>query len=250
MVGRIHSIETLGTVDGPGIRYVVFMQGCPLRCRYCHNPDTWDLNGGTSITVREIFEDYERYSPYLKNGGLTLTGGEPLLQMDFVLETFREAKERGIHTCLDTSGIIMEKEERIKREKLDLLAKLTDLVLLDIKHIQDDRHKTLTGRSNKEVLEFARFLDEQDVDMWIRHVVVPGITDYEEDLEKLGMFIGSLKHMKALDVLPYHNMGKVKYKAMGLDYSLDGAHDLTKEEAIKAKQIIVRGFQKGRKTIC
>ncbi len=246
VMGRVHSVETFGTVDGPGVRYVVFLQGCPLRCLYCHNPDTWDVNGGTTMSVGALLEDYERYAPYLRNGGLTITGGEPLLQMDFVTAAFRKAKSRGIHTCLDTSGMVGGMEDEEKWGGIRGLLPYTDLVMLDVKHIDEERHRKLTGRSNREVLSFARQLDEWGASMWIRHVVVPGITDYEEYLEALGEFVGSLKGVKALDVLPYHSMGRKKYKALGLSYALQGVPELTREEAVKARQTMLRGFGRSR----
>lgn len=237
--GLIHSTESFGTVDGPGIRFVVFMQGCPLRCKYCHNPDTWATDGGTEATVDELLRQYESCREFYREGGITVTGGEPLLQTEFVTALFEEAKRRGIHTCLDTSGITYSEAAR---PEFDRLIKSTDLVLLDIKHIDDALHTELTAQSNKSVLEFARYLSENRVPMWVRHVVVPDITTDEQQLYRLGRFIGTLRSVKALDVLPYHVMGKPKYEKLGLEYPLDGVQPADKEQTAAAKQTILRGI--------
>ena len=233
--GNIHSIESCGTVDGPGIRFVIFLQGCPMRCQYCHNPDTWGVNENQRLSVFEILKQYENVKEFCK-GGITVTGGEPLLQIDFVTELFKEAKKRNIHTALDTSGILFTKQNTAKFDKL---IEYTDLVLLDIKHINDEEHKKLTGHSNKNVLEFAKYLSEKNIPMWIRHVVVPQITFKEEYLKELGKFLKTLKNITALDVLPYHNMAIPKYKELGLKYPLEGIEPLTKEEAIIARNFIL-----------
>ena len=238
--GLIHSTESFGTVDGPGIRFVVFMQGCPLRCKYCHNPDTWSIDGGKETTVDELLSEYESCKEFYRDGGITVTGGEPLMQIEFATALFEAAKARGIHTCLDTSGITFSEEVRTD---FDRLIKSTDLVLLDIKHIDDFHHTELTAQSNKSVLEFARYLSENHVPMWIRHVVVPDITTDEQYLYKLGRFIGTLRSVKALDVLPYHVMGKPKYEKLGLDYPLEGTQPADKEQTAAAKQTILRGIQ-------
>lgn len=244
MIGKIHSIETFGTVDGPGIRYVVFFQGCPMRCKYCHNPDTWNISYGSDKSVTEILDDYERYKPFLRKGGLTATGGEPLMQIDFLTELFEEAKKRNIHTCLDTSGILFNEENAELTAKFDRLIKSTDLIMLDVKHIDDAEHINITAHSNKNVLAFLRYLDKNNIPVWIRHVVVPGLTDREEDLIKLGGFLGEFKNIQALDVLPYHNMGKVKYDNLGMEYPLTGTPPASKELANNAKAIILKGFNK------
>lgn len=243
MTGKIHSIETFGTVDGPGIRYVVFFQGCPMRCKYCHNPDTWNISYGSEKSVVEILDDYERYKPFLRKGGLTATGGEPLMQIDFLTELFEGAKTRGIHTCLDTSGIIFNEDNPELKAKFDRLIKSTDLIMLDIKHIDDNEHIKLTAHSNKNVFEFLRYLDSNNIPVWIRHVVVPGITDKEDDLFKLGKFLGEFKNIQALDVLPYHNMGKVKYDNLGMAYPLADMPPASKELANNAKNTILSGFR-------
>lgn len=241
ILGNIHSIESFGTVDGPGIRLVVFMQGCPMRCKYCHNPDTWEYSENKQISIDEILEKYESIKEFLKNGGITLTGGEPLMQIDFAIELFKAAKEKNIHTAIDTSSVIFNKE------KIDELIKYTDLFMLDIKHINEEEHKKLTGHSNKQVLELAKYLSEKKVPLWIRHVVVPTITDKEEHLQELGRFIAGLKSLKALDVLPYHNMAIPKYESLGMEYPLKDLPPLTKEQAIKARTIIYNAFQAERR---
>lgn len=244
MKGYIHSTESFGTVDGPGIRYVVFMQGCPLRCKYCHNPDTWDLKAGKEIEVDDILKEYEGYRNFLKDGGITATGGEPLMQMDFLIELFEKARAKDIHTCLDTSGIIFNENNPIILEKFDRLMKVTNLVMLDIKHIDPLLHVDLTGQSNDQILAFAKYLEKKGVPIWIRHVVVPTITDQEEYLDKLGYFIGDLTNIQALDILPYHNMGTAKYKELGIDYPLSDIKPLDKSEAIKARNIILKGMKR------
>lgn len=238
-IGNIHSIETFGTVDGPGIRFVVFMQGCPLRCAYCHNPDTWDFKENKKMTVDDILRKYQSVKEFTK-GGITITGGEPLAQIDFVIELFKNFHNFGIHTALDTSGIYFDKN---KTQKYDELIKYTSLVLLDIKQIDDDKHKILTGASNKNVLDFAKYLSLNKVPVWIRHVVVPSITDNEEDLKNLGKFLSTLKNVKALDVLPYHDMAKTKYEELQIEYKLKDIEPLTKEDALKARNIILRAMK-------
>lgn len=249
MVGRIHSIETFGTVDGPGVRYVIFVQGCPMRCQYCHNPDTWDMQAGTPREVDDLLEDYEKYRPYLTNGGLTVTGGEPLMQIDFLIELFRKAKAKNIHTCIDSSGVTFNRNNEKFMEKLDELLKYTDLIMLDIKHIDDEQHKVLTGHSNAHILDFARYLNEQDFPIWIRHVTVPGITYKSEYLQQLGSFLGELDNVKALDVLPYHTMGVPKYEALGIEYPLKDVPALEKAEAAKARDIILYHMKKRKQEL-
>ena len=247
MKGYVHSIETFGSVDGPGIRYVVFMQGCPMRCLYCHNPDTWAVSKGRAVSADTILSEYEKNKMFYRNGGITVTGGEPLLQVDFLIELFSKAKEKGIHTCLDTSGITFTTGATDYRKKLDTLMTYVDLVMLDIKHINSDKHKTLTSRGNEDVLSFARYLAERDVTVWIRHVIVKGYTDDPEDLRALGRFIGGLSSAKALDVLPYHSMGEKKYAELGIDYPLSGMESLDKSDAEKAKAYILEGIREVRR---
>lgn len=246
MTGYIHSIESFGTVDGPGIRLVVFMQGCPMRCLYCHNPDTWDTSKGTKITAEEILAQYQKNRSFYKSGGITVTGGEPLMQVDFLIELFKKAKEENIHTCIDTSGITFSPESDKAKEKLGLLLSYTDLIMLDIKHIDPEKHVTLTGHHNKNILAFAKFTEEKNVPLWIRHIIVPTYTDNEDDLFRLGEFIGTLKNVKALDVLPYHTMGVNKYQELGIDYPLKNLEALPVEAAAKAKDHILRGIKKSR----
>lgn len=246
MTGRIHSSESFGTVDGPGLRYVLFMQGCPMRCLYCHNPDTWKTDGGIEMTVDEVLGEYKKNEMFYKKGGLTVTGGEPLLQIDFLIELFEKAKKEGIHTCIDTSGITFDESNSEYISKLDLLMRNTDLVMLDIKHINSEKHKELTGYSNEKILAFARYLEEKTMPVWIRHVVVEGYTNDEKSLFALGEFIGTLKNVKALDVLPYHTMGAEKYKELGIKYRLEGVSALSKQEAENAKKVILEGIRKTR----
>ena len=244
MKGYVHSIETFGTVDGPGTRYVVFVQGCPMRCKYCHNPDTWTPNVGNQMDTDEIIKDYEGYKEFYENGGMTVTGGEPLLQIDFLTELFEKAKAHGIHTTLDTSGIIYNENNAALMKKFDRLIQSVDLVLLDIKHIDPEKHKELTSQPNDQILAFARYLDRNNIPVWIRHVVVPGITDNEEYLTKLGEFLATLNNIKALDILPYHTMGVVKYENLGIDYPLKGVPALTKEQGHAAREIVRAAYHK------
>ena len=249
MEGYIHSTESFGTVDGPGVRFVVFTQGCPLRCLYCHNPDTWAVGKGTKMTADEILTKYDLTKSYYKDGGLTVTGGEPLLQIDFVTELFEKAKQKNIHTCLDTSGIIFDKDNEKIIQKIDKLLSVTDLILLDLKHIDNEKHKELCAVPNTNILNFAKYLSQKGQPVWIRHVVVEGYTFNEKYLYDLGLFIGELKNVKALDVLPYHQMGEVKYKSLGIEYPLKGLDALKKEDAIKAREIILKGIKDKRNQI-
>ena len=206
--GKIHSIETFGTVDGPGIRFVIFMQGCMLKCKYCQNRDTWNLDAGTKTTTDELISNIQKYKSYIENsnGGITVSGGEPLLQTDFLIELFTKLKKLNYHTAIDTSGMF-EINEKIKK-----LLSLTDLVLLDIKHINKNKCKELVGFSNEKELEFAKYLSANNIPMWIRQVIVPGITDGKEDLLQLKDFISSLKTVEKVELLPYHSLGKFKWE--------------------------------------
>lgn len=246
MSGHIHSLESFGTVDGPGTRFVVFVQGCPMRCAYCHNPDTWAMTGGTIMEAAEILEQYDRNKAFYNGGGITVTGGEPLMQVDFLLELFTLAKEKGIHTCIDSSGIAFNPNNKPFVEKLDKLMKLTDLVMLDIKHIDPQKHKELTSQPNENILAFASYLNEKGVDMWIRHVVVPGITDDDKYLFDLGYFIGQFSNLKALDALPYHDMAKPKYEKLGMEYKLKDVPPMDKTILIEKKKVILDGIKKRR----
>lgn len=244
MEGYIHSTESFGTVDGPGVRFVVFFQGCPMRCGYCHNPDTWSFSEGKKVTPQQLIKEYDSYKEFLKSGGITATGGEPMAQPAFLAQLFSLAKEREIHTCLDTSGVVFRPDSH---EAIDKVIDNTDLVMLDIKHIDSEKHRKLTGVGNDNILAFAEYLRDRKIPLWIRHVVVPGITDSEDDLFRLGEFISKLSNLKALDVLPYHDMGKVKYQQLGLEYPMGDTPPLTKEEAIKARDIIMKGIKSGLK---
>ena len=246
MQGRIHSLESFGTVDGPGVRFVVFVQGCPMRCAYCHNPDTWDMTGGTLMEPAYIIEQYERNISFYKDGGLTVTGGEPLMQVDFLLDLFTLAKQKNIHTCIDSSGIAFNPDNAALMEKMDRLMELTDLVMLDIKHIDPEKHKELTSQPNVNILKFAAYLNEKNVDMWIRHVVVPGITDDDEYLFQLGYFIGQFDNLRALDALPYHTMGETKYEKLGMEYKLKGVPPMDKDILLEKKQKILEGIKARR----
>ncbi|MBR4555418.1 MAG: pyruvate formate lyase-activating protein [Ruminococcus sp.] len=243
MKGYIHSTESFGTVDGPGVRFVVFMQGCPMRCLYCHNPDTWETGKGTECSVFEVLEQFYSCRQFYHSGGITVTGGEPLMQIGFVTELFEAAKERDIHTCLDTSGICFDPDNAGKIEEYKKLCEVTDIFMLDIKHIDDAVHKKLTGHSNRNILAFAKFLKDNARELWVRHVVVPGLTDGEEDLHRLGEFLAGLTNLKALDVLPYHTMGKAKYERLGLEYPLGDTPAADKELAVWAKDVIMQGIK-------
>ena len=232
--GRIHSFESFGTVDGPGIRFVIFMQGCPLKCKFCHNRDTWDFNGSVEYAVEPVVEKVLRSKPYFRrsNGGVTVSGGEPLAQAEYVLELFKELKKHGIHTALDTAG-----SYKITPLIEELLS-YTDLVLLDIKHIVDEKCKKLTGRSNKNELDFSRYLSEKGIPVWIRQVLVPGITDDEKDLKTLRKFLDTLNNIEKIEILPYHDLGKYKWEKMGLKYPLKDTPIPTEKEINKAKKIL------------
>lgn len=234
MVGKIHSVETFGTVDGPGIRFVVFMQGCSLKCKYCHNRDTWDVHGGKEISLEELIKEISKYKSYMDNsgGGVTVSGGEPLLQAEFVTELFKSLKGLGIHTALDTAGSIP-----ISNQIKELL-KYTDLVILDIKHIDDEKSKSLTGFSNKNNLEFAKYLNNVSIPVWIRQVLVPGYTDDKFDLQKLKNFIDSLNNVENVEILPYHNLGKFKWEEIEGKYELENVTPPSEDELQKAKNIL------------
>ena len=246
MIGRVHSIESFGTVDGPGIRMVIFLSGCPMRCLYCHNPDTWDPKDGTPMTVEEILSQYENARHFYRRGGITVSGGEPLTQLSFVTELFEAAKRRGIHTCLDTSGATFRPDSQGMLEKFNRLMASTDLVMLDIKHIDPEAHKRLCGQPQAPILAFARYLEERQVPVWIRHVVVPGLTDSEADLYRLGRYLGTLKNIRALDVLPYHDMGKAKYHSLGIPYPLEDTPPMSQDQAGEARKVILQGMRDSR----
>ena len=242
MTGRIHSFESFGTVDGPGIRFVIFLQGCPLRCQSCHNPDTWAIGEGTEYTVEAVVDRALRYRNYFgEKGGVTVTGGEPLVQIDFVIELFTLLKAKGVHTCIDTSGITFNPNSAMSVEKHEKLLSLTDLVMLDIKHIDDEACKKLTGQSNANTLAFAKFVSEKKVKLWIRQVLVPGITDDDESLKRVRAFIDGLETLEKVEVLPYHTMGVVKYEKLGIEYPLKDVESPKKERVLNAKRILIEG---------
>ena len=243
MSGYIHSTESFGTVDGPGIRFVVFLQGCPMRCLYCHNPDTWQIGTGKAAEADDLLAEYEKNRAFYRKGGITVTGGEPLLQMEFVTELFEKAKAAGIHTCIDTSGIVFNPA---KTDAMDRLMRSTDLVMLDIKHIDAEQHRRLTGHDNRNILAFAKYLEQHQIPLWVRHIIVKGYTDVPDQLLKLGQFLGTLSNLKALDVLPYHTMGVAKYRELGIPYPLEGLPTLPVSDAIKAKELILQGIRQNR----
>lgn len=236
--GNIHSTESFGSVDGPGIRFIIFLQGCKMRCRYCHNPDTWRTDQGQQLSPEELLDKAERYRSYWgEQGGITVSGGEPLLQMDFLIELFEMAKSRGITTCLDTSAQPYSTDEPFATKFLRLM-RSTDTVLLDIKHIDSAAHKSLTGWPNDNILDCARTLDSLSIPVWIRHVLVPGITDNDEQLSKLASFIKTLSNVRRIDVLPYHGMAAFKYDKLGLEYSLKDTPSPSAERVANAKRIL------------
>ena len=236
--GNIHSIESFGSADGPGVRYIVFLKGCAMRCKYCHNPDTWAGQGEDWQTPEEVLNKALRYRNYWKkNGGITVSGGEALLQIDFVTELFRLAKEQGVHTCLDTSGNPFTREEPFFG-KFQRLMEVTDLFMLDIKHMDPAGHRELTGCDNANILDMARYLSEQGKAMWIRHVLVPGITDDEAQLKRLREFLDTLRTVERVEILPYHTLGVFKWKELGLPYQLEGVDPPTQEQVQRAKDLL------------
>lgn len=235
--GYVHSIETFGLVDGPGVRFVVFLSGCNMRCLYCHNPDTWRMNEGKKISSNEIIEKALRYKSYWgKDSGITISGGEPLLQIDFLIDLFKQAKQFNINTVIDTSGEPFNKEP-LFMEKFNELMIYTDLILLDIKHINNEEHIKLTGKTNKNILQMAMYLSKINKPVWIRHVLVPGITDNDVYLNELSNFISTLNNVQKIEVLPYHNLAMIKYKQLGIEYKLN-VNPLTKERIDNANKIL------------
>ncbi len=235
--GNIHSLESFGLVDGPGVRYVVFMQGCALRCKYCHNPETWS-GGGSLWTPQQLFDKVYRYHEYWQNnGGITVSGGEPLLQIEFLTEFFRLAKEKNIHTAVDTAGQPFTNEPD-RTAKFEELMKFTDLVILDLKEWSSEKHKALTGKGNENIKAMAVWLSEHGKDLWIRHVLVPNLTDGEEDLKAMGEFIASLKTVKKVEILPYHAFGMPKWEKLGLDYTLSKTETPTQDEIKRAEELL------------
>lgn len=228
--GRIHSIETMGLVDGPGIRVVVFFQGCKLRCTYCHNPDTWNENNGTEYTVEEVVSKIKKFKSYFQTsgGGVTFSGGDPLRQPEFLLEVLKACKAEGIHTCLDTSGVGFGDYEEI--------LKYTDLVLYDVKHLTEKGYLDLTGFKMDETNKFLEAVRKNQTKLWIRQVVLPGETDSDEYMEKLKAFVDSLDNVEKVELLPYHLLGKNKYENLGIKYRLDGVPAMDKEVCKNLKE--------------
>lgn len=236
--GFVHSVESFGSVDGPGIRFLIFLQGCPMRCQFCHNPDSWKTGIGEERTADELLDQAERFRAYWgDNGGITVSGGEALLQIDFLLELFEKAKQRGIGTCLDTSAQLFTRKSPFF-EKFERLMELTDTVLLDIKHIDDEEHRKLTRHSNANILDCARYLSEIDKPVWIRHVLIPGITDKDEYLVKLRDFLSTLHNIERIEVLPYHTLGVYKYENLGIDYPLKDVQPPAAERVANANDIL------------
>ena len=241
--GRIHSLESFGAVDGPGIRYLIFLKGCNMRCQYCHNVDTWNPETDNLMTADELLDKAERFRSYWgQEGGITVSGGEALLQIDFLIDLFRKAHERGINTTLDTSAQPFTREEPFF-SKFNELLKYTDLVMLDIKHIDDEEHKKLTGHTNKNILDMATCLSDHGKAMWIRHVLVPGITDDDGQLHRLRAFIDTLKTVERVEILPYHTLGVFKWKELGIPYALEDVEPPTKEQVEHAREIIIPGYK-------
>lgn len=238
MTGYIHQLESFGSVDGPGVRFIIFFAGCPLRCKYCHNPDTWNITKGKTYTAEQLLDEAESCRPYWgTKGGITVSGGEPLMQLDFLLELFTKAKARQINTCIDTAGgpFTMEGEwfEKFKR-----LMDVTDTILMDIKHIDEAEHVKLTGHTGKNIVEMFRYLDEINKPIWIRHVLVPGITDNDEYLMRTRDFIRTLHNVRRVEVLPYHGLGAMKYKDLGIDYVLKDTESPSAERVQNARSIL------------
>ncbi len=242
MLGRINKLETFGSVDGPGVRFVVFVQGCPMRCQFCHNPETWDFKGDKAgaydISAQDLLKKALRYQSYWgKDGGITVSGGEPLAQMDFLIEFFEAAKAAGIHTCIDTSGVNFVRNEPYFG-KFKRLMDATDLLLVDIKNIDPTEHKKLTGHDNKNILDMFRYLDEIQKPIWIRHVLVPGMSDNDELLIKTREFIDTLHNVEKIEVLPYHALALAKYQNLGIDYALKDVKSPSPERIANAKKIL------------
>ena len=238
-VGLVHSLESFGSVDGPGVRFVVFLQGCALRCKYCHNPETWSAEGGTEWSPEKLFQHVWRYRNYWgKKGGITVSGGEPLLQADFLCKFFQLAKEQHIHTTLDTAGQPFTTAEPFF-SRLTTLLEHTDLVILDLKHIDPEKHRLLTGHSNESILSFARFLDQIHKPMWVRHVLVPGITDAPANLHGIRAFLDTLSNVEKVEILPYHTLGIYKWETLGIPYSLSDIRIPDENDLKRANQILL-----------
>lgn len=240
-IGYVHSLESFGLVDGPGVRFVVFLQGCNLRCKFCHNPETWSCKSKTveKWTAEKLFERIYRYRKYwAKNGGITVSGGEPLLQIDFMIKFFELAKQHNIHTAVDTAGQPFDDSNPEWMEKFKKLMSMTDLVILDLKEMDSEKHKKLTGFDNANILRMARWLSANRKKMWIRHVLIPGITDDPTGLEDMYKFISELNTVDRVEVLPYHTLGLIKWDKLELKYPLEGVPTPTKEQVETAQKIL------------
>ena len=243
LLGRVHSVESFGLVDGPGVRYVIFLQGCALRCQFCHNPDSWEMRNPSAemADAQSLLNQALRYKKYWgrdgQKGGITVSGGEPMLQMPFVTELFELAHQKGVHTTLDTAGQPYREDEPYQKD-FDRLMAATDLVMLDLKAMDEQLHRRVTGMGNANILAMARRLSEMGKPMWIRHVLVPGLTDGEDDLREMAAFIGTLKNVERVEILPYHTLGLSKWQKLGMAYPLEGVPTPTKEQAARAEEIL------------
>ncbi|NLL04785.1 MAG: pyruvate formate lyase-activating protein [Clostridiaceae bacterium] len=233
IMGYVHSVETFGTLDGPGIRYIVFLQGCPLRCKYCHNPDTWGCQKGKKMSSTDVFLDILKYKNYIKTGGVTVSGGEPLLQSDFVAELLKLCRDNGIHTCIDTSGIIPVEACKNAINEADLL-------LMDIKHIDTEKCKEITGQGNENTLAMLEYCQEHNKDIWIRYVLVPGLTDDEEAIKRMAEYLSGFSVIKKIEILPFHKMGEFKWEQLGLQYALGSTREPTKDSINRVRNIFER----------
>ncbi len=233
IIGRIHSLESFGTVDGPGIRFVVFMQGCPLRCQYCHNPDTWDSTKGTEYTPEQLFKEIKQYQSYMNfsSGGVTFTGGEPLMQAEFVYEVCKLLKQEGIHIAIDTSGYVWN--EDVKK-----VLELTDLVLLDIKNYNPFVYEEITGVPLAPTLKMLDYLREQNIRAWVRYVLVPGLSDNLDYIQMLADHLKAYPNVLKIELLAFHQMGEYKWKELGLEYKLSEVNEPTKEVVLRVKEIL------------
>ena len=237
-VGYVHSLESFGSVDGPGVRYLIFLSGCSMRCQFCHNPDTWEMNAGCAYTADGLLKKALRFREYWgTEGGITVSGGEPLLRIELLRGLFQKAKVKGVHTAIDTSGSPFSRKEPFFG-KFQELMKYTDLLLLDVKQMDEEKHRVLTGRTNQNILDLARYLSEIKKPVWIRHVLVPGRSDFDGDLQKLHAFIQTLHNVERVEVLPYHTLGAYKWKELGYEYPLEGVEPPSAERIRNANQIL------------
>ena len=238
IIGYVNKLESFGAVDGPGVRYIIFLNGCRMRCAFCHNPETWKEGEGQQFTAKELLKKALRFKPYWKNGGgITVSGGEPLLQIDFLLDLFKKAKEEGVATCIDTAGEPFTHEEPFYSKWKELMS-LTDTVLLDIKNIDPEAHKELTGVDNANILQMAKEISDMGIPIWIRHVLVPGGSDNDDYLRRTREFIDTLPSVEKVEVLPYHTLGVPKYQELGITYRLEGVESPSPERIENAKKIL------------